>query len=107
MDPDRDFEDATRNGRLLATINRVECCPELLQEGKTDLSKFFDRIITGDESWIYHYDTLTQHETKIWKNSGEQTPSRPHQQKSAGKVMMIIFWDKNGILLTEFIAFKP
>ena len=30
-------------------------------------------------------------------------PTRLRQERSAGKIMMIIFWDKNGILLTEYL----
>src|SRR5262249_48855929 len=85
-------------------INRVECCQELLQESEADPAKFLDRIVTGDESWIYHYDPLTQQEAKVWKKPGEQTPTRPRQQRSAGKVMMTIFWDRDGIVLTDYLA---
>ena len=34
---------------------------------------------------------------------GEQTPTRLCQERSAGKVMMMIFWDKDGVLLTEYL----
>ena len=34
-------------------MNRVECCQELLQEIDANLVKFLDRIVTGDEFWIY------------------------------------------------------
>ena len=88
----------------LQRINRVECCQELLQESEADPAKFFGRVITGNELWIYHYDSLTQQEAKVWKKPGEQTPTRPRQQRSAGKVMMTIFWDKDGILLINYLA---
>ena len=88
----------------LQRINRVECCQELLQESEADPAKFFGRIITGDESWIYHYDPLTQQQAKVWKKPGEQTLTRPCQQRSAGNVMMIIFWGKDEIMLTDYLA---
>ena len=74
--------------------NRVDCCQELLQESEVNPAKFFDCIVTGDESWIHHYDPLSQLEAKIWKRLREQTPTRLCQERSAGKIMMIIFWDK-------------
>ena len=43
-------------------------------------------------------------ELKAWKKLGEQTPTRLHQERSAGKIMMIIFWDKDGVLLTEYLS---
>ena len=35
-------------------INRVDCCQELLQQSEVNPTKFFDCIVTGDESWIHH-----------------------------------------------------
>ena len=90
--------------KLLTTIqhdNRVDCCQELLQQSEVNPPKSFDCIVTGDESWIHHYDSLSQLEAKVWKRLGEQTPTRLRQERSAGKIMMIIFWDKDGVLLTE------
>ena len=83
--------------------NRVDCCQELLQQSEVNPAKFFDCIVTGDESWIHHYDPLSQLEAKVWKRLGEQTPTRLRQERSAGKIMMIIFWDKDGVLLTEYL----
>ena len=71
--------------------NRVGCCQELLQQSKVNPAKPFDCIVTSDESWIHHYDPLTQLEAKVWKRLGEQTPTRLRQERSAGKIMMIIF----------------
>ena len=54
--------------KLLAPIqraNRVDGCQELLQESEVNSAKFFDSIVTGDESWIHHYAPLSQLEAKI------------------------------------------
>ena len=74
--------------------NRVDCCQELMQQSKVNPVKFSHCIVTGDEAWTHHYDPLNQLEAKVWKRLGEQTPTRLHQERSAGKVMVIIFWDK-------------
>ncbi len=39
----------------------------------------------------------------MWKRSGEETPTQLRQARSAGKIMMVIFWDKDGVLLTEYL----
>ena len=83
--------------KLLTSIqsaNSVDCCQGLLEESEVNLVNFFDAIVTGDESWIHYYDPLSQLEAKIWKRSDEQTSTPLHQERSAGKIMMIIFWDK-------------
>jgi histone-lysine N-methyltransferase SETMAR len=83
--------------------NRVDCCEELLQQSEANSTGFFDCIVTGDEAWIHHYDPLCQFEAKVWKKPSEQTPTRPRQERSAGKIMMIVFWDKDGVLLTDYL----
>ena len=83
--------------KLLTPIqraNRVDCCQELLQLSEVNPAKFFDCIVTGDESWIHHYDPLSQFEATVWKRLREQTPTRLCQERLAGKMMMIIFWNK-------------
>ena len=91
--------------KLLTPIqraNRVDCCQELLQQSEVNPAKFYC-MVTGDESWIHHYDPLRQLEAKIWRRPGEQTPTRFRQERSTGKMMMIIFWDKDDVLLTEYL----
>ena len=83
--------------------NRVDCCQELLQQSEVNPAKFFDCIATGDEFWIHHYDPPSQLEAHVWKRLGEPTPTWLHQERSAGKNMMIIFWDKDGVLLIEYL----
>jgi histone-lysine N-methyltransferase SETMAR len=83
--------------------NRVDCCEELLQQSEANSTDFFDCIVTGDESWIHHYDPVCQFEAKVWKKPGEQTPTRSRQERSAGKIIMIVFWDKDGVLLTDYL----
>ena len=80
--------------KLLTPIqraNRVDCCQELLQQSEVNLAKFSDCIVTGDESWTHHYNPLSQLEVKVWKRLGKQTPTRLRQERSARKMMLIIF----------------
>ena len=88
---------------LVQRANRVGYCQELLQQSEVNPAKFFDYIVIGDESWIHHYDPFSQLEAKVWKRLGEQTPTRLRQETSAGKVMMIIFRNEDGFLLTEYL----
>ena len=46
---------------------------------------------------------LRQLEAKVLKRLSEQTLTRLRQERSAGKIMMIIFWDKDGILFTKYL----
>ena len=54
--------------KLLTPIqraNHVDCCQELLQESEVNPDNYFHSIVTGNESWIQHYDPLSQLEAKI------------------------------------------
>jgi histone-lysine N-methyltransferase SETMAR len=86
--------------------NRVTCAKELLQLGSEDPAGFYHRIVTGDESWIHHYDPESQAEAKQWKHPDSPTPKRPRQSRSAGKIMMSVFWDDSGVLLLDFLPHK-
>ena len=77
-------------------MNRVECCQELLQEIDANPVKFLDRIVTGDEFWIYH-STRSQVLEEVGRKNTDTT-------WSAGKVMMTIFRDKDGIRLIHYPA---
>ena len=54
--------------KLLTPIqhaNRVDYCQELLRQNEVNLDNFFDSLVTGDESWIRHYNPPSQLEAKI------------------------------------------
>ena len=54
--------------KLLTPIqcaNLVDCSQELLQQSEVNQDNFFDSIVTVDESWIRHYDPLSQLEAKL------------------------------------------
>jgi len=39
-----------------------------------------------------------------WWHSGSLRPKKFRVQKSAGKVLVLIFWDQNGILLIDYLS---
>ena len=75
--------------------NRVKVCQEVLAviEEQPD---FLDRVITVDESWVHYYDPLTKQESSHWNTAGAPRKKKVRQQKSAGKVLMFIFFDSRG-----------
>jgi hypothetical protein len=63
-----------------------------------------NRIAIGDESWVFHYQPKPKCASVQWKH-----PSSPSAKKYkvtnmplAGKVMLTVFWDSQGVLLTCF-----
>lgn len=86
--------------------SRVTCATEMLGLCDENSTDFFPRIVTGDESWIHHYDPESQAEAREWKHPDSPTPKRPHLSPSPGKILMTVFWDEKGVLLLDFLPHK-
>ena len=61
------------------------------------------RLVTMDETWLYHYDPETKQQSMEWRHNGSPRPKEFRLQKSAGKVLASIFWDPDGILLIDYL----
>jgi hypothetical protein len=53
---------------------------------------------------IYIYDPETKEQSKEWRHSGSLRPKKFKTQKSSSKVLASVFWDKDGILLVDYLA---
>ena len=82
--------------------NHVSVCTELKDRLHTD-PDFMAKIVTGDESWVYGYDPETKIQSSQWKTSNSPRPKNARQSKSNIKVMLIDFFDSEGIVRSEFI----
>ena len=61
------------------------------------------RLVTMDETWLYHYDPETKQQSMAWRHSGSPRPKNFRVHKSTGKVLASIFWDEEGILLIDYL----
>jgi hypothetical protein len=66
-------------------------------------ASFLSRVITGDESWIYDYDSDTRQQSPQWKSPNSPRPKKARQGKSKVKRLLIILFDIEGIVQKEFI----
>ena len=83
--------------------NRLECAQETLHQWNEAEDAFLDRLITGDEIWIHYYNPLTQAEANEWRHTDSPPARRPRTVTLAGKVMLTVFWDAQGMLLADFL----
>ena len=81
--------------------HRVAICQELCQRALDDPS-FMSRVITGNESWVYGYDSETKQQSSQWKSPGHSRPKKARQSCSVTKSMLIEFFDIQGIVHHEF-----
>ena len=50
-----------------------------------------------DETWIHHYDPETKIQSMQWKHKGSPTTKKFKVFPSAGKVLLPVFWDAQGV----------
>ncbi|UYV83929.1 hypothetical protein LAZ67_X000628 [Cordylochernes scorpioides] len=56
----------------------------LLKRYEEEGDHFLDQIVTGDESWCYHYDPSTKRASMEWKRGDSPRPKKIRCQRSAG-----------------------
>ncbi|KFD56292.1 hypothetical protein M513_02747 [Trichuris suis] len=84
-------------------VRRVNLSRELLTKTEANVTVFFDRMVTGDETWIYQYDPESKIQSKQWLPRGSAGPVKFKAERTARKVMATIFWDLDGVILTDFL----
>ena len=77
-------------------------CQEHLDRHAREGDAFLHRIVTGDESWVYHYEPESKRQSMQWKHPSSPANKKFKTQASAGKVMLTIFWDVSGPILVHF-----
>jgi len=73
-----------------------------LQRYKTEGEVMLERIVTGDETWVHHYQPETKQASRQWKHKESPTPTKFKVAPSTSKVVATVFWDMRGVLLVEF-----
>ena len=76
----------------------------LVKLGKTEGNpEFLDNVITGDETWVFQYDPETKRQSLQWKTARSPRPKKARMSKSKIKVMLIAFFDHQGLVHHEFV----
>jgi len=58
--------------------------------------------VTGDESWVYGYDLETKKQSSQWRGPTSQQPKKGCQVPSKTKVMLLAFFDSEGIVCHKY-----
>lgn len=82
--------------------HRVTIAEQMLVD-VADNPDLFKRVITGDETWIYGYDVQMKAQSSQWKFSEESRPKKARQVRLNMKILLIVFFDYNGIVHHEFL----
>jgi histone-lysine N-methyltransferase SETMAR len=76
-------------------INRTDLSLQHLLQYADEGEDMLNRTVTGDESWVHYYQPKSKSASVQWKH-----PNSPTTKKF--KVMLIVFWDSQGVLLAHF-----
>ncbi|GFT53187.1 protein GVQW3 [Trichonephila clavipes] len=81
-------------------FQRLATSSDLFQSTSDD-PVFMKLILTGNESWVYGYYPETKQKSSQWKIPGSPRPKKARQVRSKIKVMLIVFFDADGIVHHE------
>ena len=83
--------------------SRLEGSSKLLEYCHSD-KIFLQRIVTGDETWVHHFEPESKRASMEWHHHTSPRSKKFKSQQSAGKVMMIVFWDSVDVILVDFLS---
>jgi hypothetical protein len=79
----------------------VDCCNDWIESVQDP--HFCERVITGDEAWIYEYDPETKRQSEEWKHLGSPRIKKARKSHSKIKTMLIIFFYICGVLRNKYV----
>ena len=82
--------------------SRVDICQKHLNHYGNERDVFLDRIITGDETWVHHYEQESKRQSTYWNHPQSPCKKNFKTQPSAGKLKLTVFWDSQGPVLEHY-----
>ena len=71
----------------------------ILKKLKNGKAKDVDNIVTGDETWLYHYGLET-----VWCFPDDELPTKVQKSRSGRRKMIASFFSNTGHLTTVLLA---
>ncbi|GFR73957.1 histone-lysine N-methyltransferase SETMAR [Elysia marginata] len=79
-------------------MQRKTTCAELLKHYEEEGEEFIQRIVTGDETWVRHYDAESKRHSMEYRHKSSPCPTKFKVVACARKLMLTVFWDSEGIV---------
>jgi len=70
------------------------------KEGDVMLS----HTVTGDKTWVSHITPESQQQSLNWMHTGWPNRKKFNQTFSTRQIMCTVFWNRQGVLLVEFLS---
>ena len=90
---------------LNADHKRQQCqsSEQILEFFRRNPYVFLSRLMTIDETWLYHYDPETKQQSMEWRHSGSLSLKNSDCTNPLEKFLASIFWDQDGIILIDYL----
>ncbi|UYV79647.1 hypothetical protein LAZ67_18000172 [Cordylochernes scorpioides] len=82
--------------------HRMNITNEMLDSVRDD-PNLLQRVITGDEAWVYGYDMETKAQSSQWKLPHEPRQKKARQVRLNVKVLLTVFFDCRRVVHHEFL----
>lgn len=82
---------------------RKEMCEQLLQRYWQEGETFLQNLVTGDESWVSHYDPELKATSTEYRHRSSPRHKKIRTERATGKIMLTIFWDMRGVVHQEYL----
>jgi len=76
--------------------SRVERAKYLLKKYPKCNKKTFDNLVTGDETWVYFFETKRKCSNQFWATKNARRSSIAKRIRTVRKVFYVIFFDNKG-----------
>jgi len=80
---------------------RKRVAEELLRRYEAEGEQFLNRIVAIDETWIRDFEPQLKFQSPQWKHATSPRPQKCRRQRSKVKFIMIMAYNKNGVIATE------
>ena len=92
-----------RSASLTSEMNRQrkEMCNHLMKRYNKEGEAFLERVVTGYESWVHHFDPESKVQSMEYRH--KTSPRKFKVIALARKVLLTIFWDMKGVVHLEFL----
>jgi hypothetical protein len=81
----------------------VDACQERLKCSEEEGDGFLGRIVTGNETWVHYHQPKTKRASKEWRHTSSPKLKKFCTKPSAGKAMLTLFWDEQGVILEHYM----
>jgi len=89
----------TEEHKLKQQASTFDFLTQYSEEGEN----FLSHLVTGNETWMLHEAPKLKQQAMEWRHTSSPTKTKFKQTTSTQKGMCMMFWDRKGILLVDFL----